>query len=157
MYVLSPFISHRSEPHSKMSVAWCTIAHYTTVICSTASRRAGGVFRHRDLRPIYGIRHLGADRSGVEIGSVALTSRPGQRADPAPSGGGAEADPGLLDHGNAQFARLGVDLTPGQPAGAGGRGRLLRVQQPLIGPEGPVEPHRVIQARTRRAAAEPGL
>src|SRR5690606_20265949 len=55
----------------------------------------------------------------------------------------SRADHGLLDHGDHAFAR-GVEHLPArQPSRPSGPRRLLRVEQPLVGPERPVEPHRV--------------
>src|ERR1700683_816540 len=47
---------------------------------------------------------------------------------------GGSADQALLHHGHHQLAVGGENLTAGQAPSAVGHGRLLRVQQPAVGP-----------------------
>src|SRR3954447_13781554 len=55
------------------------------------------------------------------------------------------ADDTLLDDRDGEPSVLRVYTGLPEPAAAVRRRRLLVVQQPLVGPERPVEPHRVIQ------------
>src|SRR5262249_13697418 len=71
--------------------------------------------------------------------------RPPAQAPPGSSAGGP--DQALLDHRDHQESIFCEDLPRGKPSRRAGERRFLRVQQPPVGAERPVEPHRVIQAR----------
>src|ERR1700741_3188143 len=67
----------------------------------------------------------------------------------------SNANKALLHRGDHQFSLLGEHVAHGQPASSAGRRGLLREQQPPVGAERPVEPHRVVQARPDRLAVLP--
>src|SRR5918993_2304479 len=61
------------------------------------------------------------------------------------------ADQTLLHHRGHERALTGEHEPAGQAAPVGGVGAVLLVEQPVVGPEGAVEPHRVIEARHEEA------
>src|SRR5918993_5022876 len=65
------------------------------------------------------------------------------------------ADQTLLHHRGHERALTGEHEPAGQAAPVGGVGAVLLVEQPVVGPEGAVEPHRVIEARHEEAGIEP--
>src|SRR5579862_1532190 len=62
----------------------------------------------------------------------------------------------LLHYGYHEVPRRGENVPHRQAAPGTRRRGLLRVQQPLVGPERPVEPHRVVQAGPARPPVLPG-
>src|SRR5690606_15384844 len=72
-----------------------------------------------------------------------LIARDGSGGSPRRPG---PADEPLLHHGRHQRAVPGEHEAPGQPATAAGVGAVLGVEQPVVGPERPVEPHGVVEA-----------
>ena len=59
-------------------------------------------------------------------------------------------DQPFLDHGDGEPALAGEDLAAGEATAARRRRGVLRVEQPLVGAERPVEPHGVIEAGEER-------
>src|SRR5215471_13888176 len=67
----------------------------------------------------------------------------------------ARANQALLDHRYHQAALLGEYFPPRQAPGAAQRRRLLGVEQPPVGAERAVEPHRVVEAGPFGVAVRP--
>ena len=66
-----------------------------------------------------------------------------------------EAGEAFLDDAGDEASVGGEDRTTGEAAGGTGRDRPLLVQEPLVGTEGSVEPHRVVEAGHLQAAVRP--
>src|SRR4051812_31985953 len=66
------------------------------------------------------------------------------------------ADKALLHHAHRELPVAREDRPLRQAAAGAGPRRLLVVEPPLVGPERPVKPHRVVQARPDDVAAAPG-
>src|SRR5205814_5852462 len=62
----------------------------------------------------------------------------------------------LLSHRGYQRAVLSEDHAAGEPAAALRARRVLGIQQPFVGTEWPVKPHRVIEARRHHPLVEQG-
>src|ERR1017187_5347401 len=71
-------------------------------------------------------------------------------------GSGLGPDQPFLYHRDDELAVAGEHLPAGQPQCAAGNRGLLRGQQPPVGTEWPVEPHRVIQAGAGGPTVRPG-
>src|SRR5664280_2024387 len=61
----------------------------------------------------------------------------------------------LLDHGDHQLPGPGEHAAPRQSAGAERARAVHVVEQPLVGPEGPVEPHAVVEAGSHEVGVVP--
>ena len=98
---------------------------------------------------------------GFQAGSPVVTD-PGccpsaaRGATLAPLLGGRNPDQAFLDDRGDEAAVTPEDLAARQPTRPGCGWGLLEVQQPVVGAERSVEPHRVIQTGPRHAVLVPG-
>jgi len=87
----------------------------------------------------------------VSFGSVRDSGRSGIR-----TGARDQAHQALLHHGDDEGAVAAEEKAAGQASGAEGVGAVHVVEKPFVDPEGPVEPHAVVEAGPHELGVVPG-